>query len=228
MKNDKLKSTVFYFMVFSVFFLICFPIFWAVLCSFKTLEEMLNVPLKIIPSTLTIEHYKKLILSTQIPKFFFNSFIVATGTSFLTVFIASLAAYSLTRFPFPGIGLAAPQVNVSKRLITIDLSVGENSQDLIILINPELTSQEGEVIYEEGCLSVPDINEKVVRPSRVTVKGIDLKGNEKIVEAEGLLARAISHEIDHINGKLFIDHLSPLKKNLIKKKLKRAVQTGKI
>ena len=133
-----------------------------------------------------------------------------------------------TMYAAPGIGLSAPQVNVSKRLITVDLSVGEDSQNLIILINPELISQEGEVIYEEGCLSVPDINEKVVRPSRITVKGIDLKGNERIIEAEGLLTRALCHEIDHINGKLFIDHLSLLKKDLIKKKLKRAIQTGKI
>jgi len=133
-----------------------------------------------------------------------------------------------TMYAAPGIGLAAPQVNESKRLITVDLSVGENSQNLIILINPELIKQEGEIVYEEGCLSVPGINEKVVRPSRVIVKGIDLKGNERTVEAEGLLARALSHEIDHINGKLFIDHLSLLKRNLIKKKLKKAVQPGKI
>jgi len=133
-----------------------------------------------------------------------------------------------TMYAAPGIGLAAPQVNESKRLITVDLSVGEDSQNLIILINPELTSQEGEVTYEEGCLSVPGISEKVVRPSRVIVKGIDLKGNEKIVEAEGLLARTLCHEIDHINGKLFIDHVSLLKKSLIRKKLKRAIQAGKI
>jgi len=133
-----------------------------------------------------------------------------------------------TMYAAPGIGLAAPQVNEGKRLITVDLSVGEDNQNLIILINPELISQEGEVIYEEGCLSVPNINEKVVRPSHVIVKGIDLKGNEKIVEAEGLLARVLCHEIDHINGKLFIDHLSLLKKSLIKKKLKRAIQAGKI
>ncbi len=133
-----------------------------------------------------------------------------------------------TMYAAPGIGLAAPQVNESKRLITVDLSVGEDSQNLIILINPELIKQEGEVVYEEGCLSVPDINEKVVRPSRVIVKGMDLKGNEKTIEAEGLLARALCHEIDHINGKLFIDHLSLLKKSLIKKKLKKAVQAGKI
>jgi peptide deformylase len=133
-----------------------------------------------------------------------------------------------TMYAAPGIGLAAPQVNESKRLITVDLSVGEDSQNLIILINPELISQEGEITYEEGCLSVPDISEKVVRPYRVIVKGIDLKGNEKIVEAEGLLARVFCHEIDHINGKLFIDRLSLLKKSLIKKKLKREIQAGKI
>ncbi|GAH44914.1 unnamed protein product, partial [marine sediment metagenome] len=104
----------------------------------------------------------------------------------------------------------------------------ENSQNLIILINPELISQEGKLISEEGCLSVPDINEKVARPSRVIIRGIDLKGNEKTVEAEGLLARVLCHEIDHINGKLFIDHLSLLKKSLIKKKLKKALQMGKI
>lgn len=133
-----------------------------------------------------------------------------------------------TMYAAPGIGLAAPQVNESKRLITVDLSVGEDSQNLIILINPELISQEGEITHEEGCLSVPDISEKVVRPYRVIVKGTDLKGNEKIVEAEGLLARVFCHEIDHINGKLFIDRLSLLKKSLIKKKLKRAIQSGKV
>jgi peptide deformylase len=133
-----------------------------------------------------------------------------------------------TMYAAPGIGLAAPQINEGKRLITVDLSVGEDSQNLIILINPELISREGEATSEEGCLSVPDINEKVARPYRVIVKGIDLKGKEKTVEAEGLLARVLCHEIDHINGKLFIDHLSLLKKSLIKKKLKKAIQAGKI
>ena len=122
----------------------------------------------------------------------------------------------------PGIGLAAPQVNVSKRLITADISVGERSEDLIILINPELISQEGEVILEEGCLSVPDITEKVARSSHVVIKGLDF------IEAEGALARVFCHEIDHLNGKLFFENLSPLKRNLIKKKLKKRIQTGKI
>ena len=119
----------------------------------------------------------------------------------------------------PGIGLAAPQVNQGIQLITIDLSVGENSSDLIILANPEILHQEGSAVLEEGCLSVPGINENVTRPFRVVVKGIDLKGNERVIEAENLLARVFCHEIDHINGKLFIDRLSPLKKSLIRKKL---------
>jgi len=122
----------------------------------------------------------------------------------------------------PGIGLAAPQINRSLRLITVDLSVGERQEELFILINPELLSQEGEQILEEGCLSVPGINEKVTRPYKVKVKGIDLKEKEKVIEAEGLLARVLCHEIDHINGKLFISRLSPLKRKLLKKKLNAA------
>lgn len=122
----------------------------------------------------------------------------------------------------PGIGLAAPQVNQSLRLITADLSAGEKNEDLIILINPELLSREGEQIVEEGCLSVPGINEKVTRPNKITIKGIDLQEKEREIEAEGLLARILCHEIDHINGKLFISHLSPLKRRLIRKKLNKA------
>ena len=128
----------------------------------------------------------------------------------------------------PGIGLAAPQVNVSKRMITVDLSVGENSEYLLILVNPEFISQEGEIILEEGCLSVPDVSERVTRPYRVVVKGTDLKGKEKIIEAEGTLSRVFCHEIDHLNGKLFFENLSPLKRNIIKKKLKKRVQSEKI
>ena len=127
----------------------------------------------------------------------------------------------LTMHAAPGIGLAAPQVSVSKRLITLDLSIGEKPQELIILANPEFLETEGEEISEEGCLSVPGIQEKVKRPARVRVKGIDLKGEEIIIEATGVLARVFCHEIDHINGKLFIENLSPLKKALVKKKLKK-------
>jgi peptide deformylase len=121
----------------------------------------------------------------------------------------------------PGIGLAAPQVNRSLRLITVDLSVGEKSSDTVILVNPEILSAEGEDIMEEGCLSVPDVHEKVSRPAQVVVKGIDIKGKERLIDASGLLARALCHEIDHLNGKLFIDYLSPLKKNIIRKKFRK-------
>ena len=123
----------------------------------------------------------------------------------------------------PGIGLAAPQINRSLRLITVDLSVGENQKDLFILINPELLSQEGDQVLEEGCLSVPGINEKVTRPFKVKVEGIDLKEKKRVIEAEGLLARVLCHEIDHINGKLFISRLSPLKRKLLKKKLNATI-----
>jgi peptide deformylase len=121
----------------------------------------------------------------------------------------------------PGIGLAAPQVNRSIRLIVVDLSVGEKKEDLIVLINPEIVQAEGSCVMEEGCLSVPEINEKVVRPERVVIKGIDLEGKERVIEAKDLQARVYCHEIDHLNGVLFVDHLSPLKKGLIKKKFKR-------
>ena len=121
--SRQLKKILFYIMLVSIFCLICFPIFWAVLCSFKTHEEMFSVPLKILPSALTIEHYKKLWISTQIPIFFFNSFLVATGTSILTVLIASLAAYSLTRFPFPGISIAARSILFCYMLPPVLLSI---------------------------------------------------------------------------------------------------------
>lgn len=132
----------------------------------------------------------------------------------------------LTMHAAPGIGLAAPQVNVSKRVITVDLSVGENPDDLIILVNPQFIETEGEEVSEEGCLSVPGIHENVKRPTRVRVKGLDLKGKERVVDATGQLARVFCHEIDHINGRLFIEKLSPLKRALVKKKLRKGQETA--
>jgi peptide deformylase len=126
----------------------------------------------------------------------------------------------------PGVGLAAPQVNVSKRLITVDLSVGENEEELHVLINPEIIKQEGEVVCEEGCLSVPDIREKVSRPYRVLVRAMDLDGKAVEIDGEDLLARVLCHEIDHLDGKLFTDRLSPLKRSLLRKKLKKTANTG--
>jgi peptide deformylase len=121
----------------------------------------------------------------------------------------------------PGIGLAAPQVGVSKRVIVVDMSVGQNKDDLIVLVNPEVIGSEGEVVCEEGCLSVPDIREKVSRPYRVVVRGLDLEGRAVEVEGEDMLARALCHEIDHLDGVLFVERLSPLKRKLVKSKLKK-------
>jgi peptide deformylase len=127
----------------------------------------------------------------------------------------------------PGIGLAAPQVEVGRRLIVVDLSVGENRDDLIILANPEIIGREGQAVGEEGCLSVPDVREKVARPFSVKVRGVELGGNVVEIEAEDLLARVLCHEIDHLDGILFVDRLSPLKRGLIRKRLsKNAARAG--
>ncbi|HPW17714.1 MAG TPA: peptide deformylase [Candidatus Aminicenantes bacterium] len=122
----------------------------------------------------------------------------------------------------PGLGLAAPQVGVGKRVIVVDLSVGEDESQLHVLVNPEITASEGEAVCEEGCLSVPDIREKVVRPFRVKVRGLDLEGRPVEIEGEDLLARALCHEIDHLDGILFVEKLSPLKRAIIRKKLRKS------
>ncbi len=132
-----------------------------------------------------------------------------------------------TLYRAPGVGLAAPQVDVSKRLIVVDLSIGEHPEELIVLANPEIVAKKGESVCEEGCLSVPDIREKVSRPYHVTVRGMDLEGRTVEVEGEDLLARALCHEIDHLDGHLFIERLSPLKKALVRKKLKKLAETGR-
>lgn len=124
----------------------------------------------------------------------------------------------------PGIGLSAPQLDVAKRLIAVDLSVGEDERQLHVLVNPEIVSQEGRVVREEGCLSVPEVYEKVARPQKVVVRGLGLDGRTIEIEAADLLARAFCHEIDHLDGKLFIDCLSALKRNLIKKKFRKAAE----
>jgi len=127
----------------------------------------------------------------------------------------------------PGLGLSAPQVDVSKRLITVDLSLGEKKEDLIVLVNPELVHQEGKVVREEGCLSIPEVYEKIARPQKIVIKGLDLEGQEKQIEATDLLARVLCHEVDHLNGKLFIDGLSSLKRSLIKKRFKKKAESSK-
>jgi peptide deformylase len=131
-----------------------------------------------------------------------------------------------TMYAAPGIGLAAPQIGLNIRLSTIDLSVGEDPAQLITICNPEIIGVEGEQKSEEGCLSIPDFTDTIVRPRKLIVRGLDLHGEEIRVEAEGLLARCFSHEIDHLNGVLFIDHLSPLKRNIIRNKIKKLTKAG--
>ncbi len=123
-----------------------------------------------------------------------------------------------------GIGLAAPQVGIGKRIIVVDPFMGEKPEEIITLVNPEILEKEGGAMREEGCLSIPQIREEVKRPYKVLVKGITLDGKEREIEAEDLLARIFCHEIDHLNGKFFIDHLSPLKRRLLKNKLKKLFQ----
>ena len=122
-----------------------------------------------------------------------------------------------TMYEAPGIGLAATQVDVHKRLIVIDTS--EERNRLLVLVNPELLEQDGVQVREEGCLSVPGIYDKVERAEHVVVRYLDLDGNVQTVEAEGLLAVCLQHEMDHLQGKIFVEHLSQLKQQRIKAKL---------
>ncbi len=124
-----------------------------------------------------------------------------------------------TMYQAPGIGLAATQVNDSRRVVVIDIS--EDHDQPICLINPEILSKEGEEEMDEGCLSVPGIYEPVVRADKIRVRALDLKGEQQAFDAEGLLAVCIQHEMDHLDGKLFIDYLSNLKRQRIRKKLEK-------
>lgn len=134
--------------------------------------------------------------------------------------IKALAAdMAETMYEAPGIGLAATQVNVHQQLIVIDVSEARN--ELLVLINPEILSDEGLQVGEEGCLSVPGIYDKVERAERVSVRYLDLEGELKTLETEGLLAVCIQHEMDHLQGKVFVDHLSVLKQTRIKSKLSK-------
>lgn len=132
----------------------------------------------------------------------------------------------LTMYAAPGVGLAANQVGVSKRLMIIDLSVGRRPGELHVFINPEMIEAEGEITEEEGCLSIPDFVEVVTRPERVKLRFLDRTGKEREMWGEGLMARAMCHEVDHLNGGLFIDHLRGLKKDRILKKIQKLARSG--
>lgn len=127
----------------------------------------------------------------------------------------------------PGVGLAAPQVGRALRVCVVDLSVGKRAADVHVLVNPELVRMEGMQLHEEGCLSVPGIEASVVRPARVAVRALDRHGRPRDLEGEGLLARALQHEIDHLNGVLFVDRLRPIYRRSIVKRIERMRRAGR-
>jgi peptide deformylase len=131
-----------------------------------------------------------------------------------------------TMYAAKGVGLAAPQIGTSKRISVIDTSVGEDEQQKIVIINPEITFREGKQSGEEGCLSIPGFREPVSRAHKVTVRAQNEKGEPIELDGEELLARAFEHEIDHLNGILFINHLSALKRDIIRRKIKKLQKAG--
>lgn len=131
-----------------------------------------------------------------------------------------------TMYANKGVGLAAPQIGISKRLAVVDTSGGEDPELKRVLINPEITFREGREVDEEGCLSIPGFRENVARAKAVVVKGKDIYGNDVEIPAEDLMARAFQHEIDHLDGILFLRHISPLKRDLIKRKIRKLMQAG--
>ncbi|MDR3749816.1 MAG: peptide deformylase [Acidobacteriota bacterium] len=125
-----------------------------------------------------------------------------------------------------GVGLAAPQIGISKRIAVIDVTFKEDPNAKIVLVNPEIVHTEGRISSNEGCLSLPEFREKVTRPKRVTARAQDLHGKTIEVSGEELLARALLHETDHLNGKLYIHHVSALKRDLIKRKIRKLMKQG--
>jgi peptide deformylase len=132
-----------------------------------------------------------------------------------------------TMYAAPGIGLAAPQVGMPLRIFVLDLSVGRDPAALHVMINPEFVERDGMQLEEEGCLSVPGFTSTVARPKRVVVKGLNRQGDTHTIEGTGLLARALQHEMDHLNGCLFVDRLRGISKDLIVRKIKKLAKAGK-
>lgn len=131
-----------------------------------------------------------------------------------------------TMYAANGVGLAAPQIGLPLRLTVIDTTCGEDPNSRLVLANPEILSMEGEQVQDEGCLSLPDFRAKTPRPERATVRAQDVHGKEFSMSGEGLLARAFCHEIDHLNGKLFITHVGRLKRESIKRKIRKMTKAG--
>ncbi len=131
-----------------------------------------------------------------------------------------------TMYAAPGIGLAAPQVGIPLRIFVADVSIGRNLADLLTFINPEIVARDGVQREDEGCLSVPGFNATVSRAARVVVKGLARDGREQVIEGTGLLARCFEHEMDHLDGTLFVDRLRGLQKDLILRRIKKLSRTG--
>jgi peptide deformylase len=131
-----------------------------------------------------------------------------------------------TMYAAPGIGLAANQIGISRRLAVIDLSVGKRPNELHVLVNPQIVERIGEQSEEEGCLSVPDFTETVVRPAHVAIRFLDRHGTPREMSGEGLMARAMCHEIDHLDGKLYVDHLRGFKRERIVRKIQKLAKAG--
>jgi peptide deformylase len=132
-----------------------------------------------------------------------------------------------TMYAAPGVGLAAPQVGVPLRIFVVDISLGRDPAGLLVLINPEFVERDGLQLEEEGCLSVPGFNATVVRPTRAVVKGLDRNGDVQQIEGTGLLARAFQHEMDHLDGTLFVDRIRGIKRDLIVRKIRKLSRAGK-
>ena len=132
-----------------------------------------------------------------------------------------------TMYAAPGVGLAAPQVGEPLRIFVVDVSLGRDANGLMVLINPEFVERDGMQLEDEGCLSVPEFNATVVRPSHVVVKGLDRTGTEYQREGNGLLARAFQHEMDHLDGTLFVDRLRGIKRDMIVRKIRKLSRAGK-
>jgi peptide deformylase len=131
-----------------------------------------------------------------------------------------------TMYAAPGIGLAAPQIGVPLRIFVVDLSVGREAQGLITMVNPVFVEREGMQLEDEGCLSLPTFNATVPRPARVVVKGLDRHGVEHQHEGTGLRARAFQHEMDHLDGRVFVDRLRGIKRDLIVRKIRKLSKSG--
>ena len=132
-----------------------------------------------------------------------------------------------TMYKAPGVGIAAPQVGVGKRIMVTDVTAGEERGQLITIVNPEIVAAEGEQFEDEGCLSIPGFSATVVRPKKVVLRGVDLNGKEIVIEGSDLLARAFCHELDHLDGKFFLDHISFIKRDMIKRRIKKLIRQGK-